>query len=150
MCKIFYFEEDPLSINDLIFILKQKYGERIEIIIGASRFIIEQQRNFSFDLLILDIMIHEEGIDEMGNWVTSIQYDGVRWHKTGMEFFRRIRNGDYEIYGFPRAIPVIVASGSIDSETRFVVENLGIETWLEKPFTFDELDLSITNIIDLN
>jgi CheY-like chemotaxis protein len=134
--RIFYFEDEPELLCAYLKVLREKY----EVIVGASKELIEQPRPQPVDLVIVDLMIHGFGCDEKGNEVQNIYYAGVNWQQTSVEFLRRVRAGDYEDFGFPATVPAIVATAMIDNLTRDEVEKLGVKAWLEKPFSVDELE----------
>jgi CheY-like chemotaxis protein len=147
--KIFWFEDDPYTFKDFY----EKLNKEYEVNIGAGKYLIEKKRDFQFDLILLDLMIHKHSFkDDSNEQVENITFeeDGVRTHWTdiGVEFLRRLREGEYEIYGFPKGIPVIAATARIDSSIREIVEKLGVNKFLVKPFTMDKLKISIEQALN--
>ncbi len=142
--EIFYFDDDPEEMVDHVKILRKNYN----VDIGAHRDLVEKQRNKSVDLVIVDLMIHLESFDlETGREVENINYPHVSWTRTGLEFLRRLRDGEYEWYGFPDDVPVIVASAVIDYPAEELTKKMGISCFLEKPFRISELEAAITKTI---
>jgi CheY-like chemotaxis protein len=133
--RIFYFEDEPELLRAYFEVLREKY----EVIVGASKELVEQSRRQPVDLVIVDLMIHKFTFDEEGNEVQNIHYADVNWQRTGVEFLRRVRVGDYEDFGFSAAVPAIVATAKVDNPIRDEVEALGVKAYLEKPFSVDEL-----------
>lgn len=140
---IFYFEDEPELLRDYFRILRMKYN----VIVGASQELIEQERLQPMGLLVVDLLIHHSGFDESEKEVMNITYPDVKWQRTGLEFLKRVRAGDYERFGFPALIPVVAATAVIDSSTREEIEGLGIKKYLEKPFSVDKLEKAIDSII---
>ncbi len=147
--KIFWFEDDAHSLTDYY----KKLTIQYDVSIGAHQDLIEQNRNYSFDLVLLDLMIHESSFKYDSNeQVKNISFDGeggkVHWTEVGVEFLRRLREGEYETYGFPKDIPVIAATARIDSPTQETVKTLGVNAFLIKPFTMDKLNASIEQALN--
>jgi CheY-like chemotaxis protein len=136
---IFYFEDEPGLLRAYFKVLREKY----EVIVGASKELIEQPRPQPVDLVIVDLMIHEFTFDEEGKEVQNISYEDVAWQRTGVGFLRRVRAGEYEAFGFPAAVPVIAATAMADNSTQDEVEALGVQAYLEKPFFVDELEEAV-------
>jgi CheY-like chemotaxis protein len=139
--RIFYFDDEPEDLRDYIEILRAEY----EVIVGASRDLVEQPRRQPIELVIVDLMIYHFSF-EGRNEVQNISYPGISWKRTGVEFLRRLRAGNYERFGFPAAVPVIVATVRVDSSIREEVEELNVEAYLEKPFTIDELEETVNAV----
>jgi DNA-binding NarL/FixJ family response regulator len=140
---IFYFEDEPKLLRDYFRVLRTKY----EVIVSARQKVIEQSRQRPLDLVIVDLMIHHWSFDEAGEEVENISYPGVGWQRTGVEFLKRVRAGNYEEFGFPAAILVIVATAEVDESTYEEVEQFDVKTYLEKPFSVDALEESIKTIL---
>lgn len=135
---IFWLEEDPGFLVDYFERLNRTY----KVVMGAHWDLLEEHRRYDFDLLLLDLMIHISSIDYNSNEeVKNIHFPDIDWTRTGVEFLRRLRKGEYKHYGFPKSIPVIVATAV--STTREDVEQLGINDYIEKPFSIETLEDSI-------
>lgn len=137
--RILYIDEDPDSQKAHFEVLKEKY----DLEVAADWKTIKQHRD-PFDLLILDIMVHPRSYNIHGKLVESISFPEVNWKRTGVEFLKRLRRDrEYEDFGLPSKIPVIVATAVIDFQMRSqIIKELGIpeEAYLEKPFTIDNLE----------
>jgi CheY-like chemotaxis protein len=140
---IFYFEDEPKLLRDYFKVLRTKY----EVIVSAKQAVIEQPRQHPLDLIIIDLMIHHWSFDEAEQEVENISYLGVGWQRTGIEFLRRVRASNYEEFGFPATIPVIVATAAVDESTHEEVEQLNVKVYLEKPFSVDQLEEVVETIL---
>ncbi len=140
---IIYFEDEPELLSAHLEALREKY----EVVVSASQDLIEQARPRPVDLIIVDLMIHLQGFNATGTQVENIHYQGVKWQKTGVEFLRRLRAGDYQALGLPAATPVIAATAMVDESTRREVERLGVNAYLEKPFSMDQLEAAVDAIL---
>lgn len=137
---IFCFEDDPYILESHVQALRKKYNVEI----GASIELVEKQDREPIDLVIVDLMIHSEGLNpEKDRVKQNIHYDGIPWKKVGVEFLRRIKAGDYTSCGFFKHTPIIVATGTGDFSTKVEVEKIGVSDYLEKPFTIDMLDVAV-------
>lgn len=143
--RIFWFEDDAHSLSDYYEKLSQEYY----VSIGAHRDLIEQKRDYSFDLVLLDLMIHKSSFEYKSNKeVKNISYDETHWSIIGVEFLKRLRKGEYESYGFPHDIPVIAATALVDSDIQETVEHMDVNDFLVKPFTIDKLKVAIEKALN--
>lgn len=143
---IFWFEYEPDVFELYIQALKKKY----DFTIGAYWELIKQKRQKAFDLVLLDLMIHANSFhyeyeENVVQKVQNISFTGVQWRVTGVEFLLRIREGGYVGYGFNKDVPVIVATGFIDSSTQKYVKELGVSKFLQKPFSIHQLESILDN-----
>lgn len=136
---IFYFDDDVDCIQEVVSVLREYY----DITLAAHKKAIEVKRDVPFDLAIIDLMIHHVSIDEAGREVENISYKGIPWQRTGVEFLRRIRQGEYEDFGFSKDVPVIIASAVVDHEAKEGTQELTISSYIEKPFTTEEIQQAI-------
>ncbi len=136
---IFYFEDGPISLLDHCDALRIKYY----VAIGAHRELLEKPRRQPVDLVIVDLMIHPFGFDEKGVERKNISFEGVHWQRTGLEFIKQLRAGKYKEFGLPAMVPVIVATARTSYPSQEEIEELDVETYLEKPFTIDELEKAV-------
>ncbi len=140
---IFYFEDDPYGLKDHVEILRENY----EVSIGAHKNLVEQPREKAVDLVIVDLMIHLESYDlETDMEVENIKYPDVPWIRTGLKFIQRLRKGDYEDYGFPKDVYVIIATAVVDHTAKEDSKKYDISEILEKPFKIDELETAVKKI----
>jgi CheY-like chemotaxis protein len=143
--KIFWFEDDKHLLAAHLEKLQKKY----EVIIGAHWELIKKTRQQAFDLVLLDIMIHKFSFDVKNQKeVENIEFQDVHWSSIGVEFLKRMRKGEYESYGFKKNVPVIAATARVDYPTREAVENIGVSSFLVKPFTIDKLKTSIEKVLN--
>jgi CheY-like chemotaxis protein len=136
---IAYVEEDIQAIQDFV----DELAKRYLIQVGAYSDEVFKKRSRPYSLIILDIMIHRENtLIEDGKEVKrqNIGFEGIHWTETGLEFLRRVRDGKLTNSGFPKDIPVIIATARVDESVRQFANSLLISGWLEKPFTIDELE----------
>ena len=143
---IFWFEDDPPSIDDEVNVLKEKY----DVTIGAHWELIRKTRQKPFDLVLLDLMIHHKSPDyESGEEVANVKFPGVEWTQTGLKFLDLIRDGEYESNGFSKEIPVIVATGVVHYPAHEKTKKKGICGYLEKPFTITALEEMVEKALQI-
>jgi len=144
---IFYFDDDVDCIQEVVSALREQY----EITLAAHWPVIRVERKVLFDLVIIDLMIHHSSLDEAGREVENISYKDkdkdIPWQRTGVEFLRRIRLGEYEEYGFSKDVKVIIASAVVDHEAKEGTQALTISSYIEKPFTIEEIQQAIQKVI---
>ena len=97
-----------------------------------------------FDLITVDLMIHPISLDAGGREVQNVHFENTPWLKTGLEFLRRLRKGEFskeDGLGTSPDVPVIilsaVASYSVTDE--LLEEEIRFNGYLEKPFRLEEL-----------
>ncbi len=146
MAHIFWFEDDLLSMEDIYKELKKKYN----IIRGATWESIKQERKQTFDLILLDLMIHKETHVKSGkgNTIENIAFEGINWRQTGIEFLSKIRKGLYNKYGFKENVPVIVVSAVADYTAHEATEKMNIVEFIDKPVSIDDLEAAIERVIN--
>ncbi len=142
---IFYFDDDVDCTQDLINVLNE--SEEYDVIRASHWPVIKVQREIPFDLVIIDLMIHHISLDEKGQEVENISYEDIPWQRTGVEFLKRVRNGEYVRFGFSEDVPVIIASAVVDHEAKKDTQNLTILSYIEKPFTIEDIQQSIQEVI---
>jgi CheY-like chemotaxis protein len=105
----------------------------------------------TFDLLVVDLMIRPESLDAEGNKVANVHFQDVSWLRTGIEFLRRLREGEFSTtpgQGTPPDVPVIVLSAvaNYSVEDALPVGNATTE-YVEKPFLVSDLIARIRRLI---
>lgn len=142
--KILILEDDfdTMKVIDILLgDLKQKLGW--SVLISVEKSILDLIKTEEFNQIIVDIMIHSNTDDK-----ENIHYSGITWKKTGIEFIRRLRAGDYlgeNGKGTPRNVPIIVLSAITDSASEELKDLEGI-SYCEKPFRTDVLlDMILIN-----
>lgn len=134
--RIFWLEDDLFTNQYHIAELKEHYT----VTAGAGQSLVDEPRSGSFDLLIVDLMIHRDGPADMSNTpTTNLHYDAIGWRQTGIEFLRRVRAGQYEQNGLLADIPAIVVTGSGDEVDEKAARGLAQGPLLTKPCTIDAL-----------
>ena len=135
---ILLFDDDDSAVRGLQEHLTNRLGWRVDL--AADEGLLERLAFERYDLLLVDSMIHTQG-DVNGQVVRNVEYPGVIWRKTGLEFLRRLRRGDYGgVEGTPSDVPVIILSAimgpSIESE---LGAGVAVQEMFEKPFRLEEL-----------
>jgi CheY-like chemotaxis protein len=140
--KILLFDDDFHTMEPFKNLLTA-YGYEVELTaeVNITQRLIEEE----FSLICVDLMIHLESPDQNGNVVKNLWYEGVKWQKTGGEFVRRLRRGDYQGEmgaGTSADVPIIIVSATgntlEDSESYYVYE---------KPFDAVELLETIERLL---
>jgi CheY-like chemotaxis protein len=139
--KVLFFEDDYESLQDL-----KEYLERYrrwEVELSAQEHIADRLAHERFDLILVDLMIPPEGLDASGQLVQNVHFDGVSWLKTGLEFLRRLRGGEFRGetgYGTPSDVPVIVLSAVANYSVENALPNqLAVTDYVEKPFLVEDI-----------
>lgn len=139
--KVLLFEEDFESMRDLKENLEEEMGWDVEL--TAEVGVLERLSREQFDLIVVDLMIHPMSFDAYGNEVQNVCFDGTPWLKTGLEFLRRLRNGEFskgDGLGTSPDVPAIILSAVASySVTDELGEDVRLNGYLEKPFRLEEL-----------
>lgn len=143
--KLLLLDDDYESMEVLYKYLKEELGLDVEFSADAN--LLQRLDREKFDLLLVDLMIHRFSSDAENEKVQNIHYDNVRWDRTGLEFIRRFRTGEYTPTGrgTSTSVPIIVLSAVADSATDGewgkILEK---ERIVEKPFRLSDL-ISLIN-----
>jgi DNA-binding NarL/FixJ family response regulator len=150
--RIYYFEDDLEGLEEVVNALKDKedydviYSAKFEDVAGD-----EVKGRENFDIVIIDIMIHSQLIeDDLEGVPENVTFEGIPWTRTGVEFLRRIRLGQYKQFGFPKDIKCIIATAAVDKNMVKELYNLGINKMLEKPFTIETMETAISELLSLS
>jgi CheY-like chemotaxis protein len=139
--RILLFEDDFESMRYFKEDLEEELGWSVEL--TAAGDVIERLGQEQFDLVILDLMIQPKSLDAQGQEVKNVHFDDVPWQRTGLEFLRRLRAGDFSRRpgtGTSPDVPVMVLSAVAgDSIERKLGPGVFVNDHLEKPFRLDEL-----------
>lgn len=139
--KILLVEEDFESMRDLKEHLEEEMGWEVEL--TADRGLLERLSHERFDLITVDLMIRPTSLDADGKEVQNIHFDDVNWRKTGVEFLRRLRKGEFSEepgLGTSPDVPAIILSAVAGySVTKELGEDVRFNGYLEKPFRLEEL-----------
>lgn len=139
--RILIFDEDFESMRDLKEHLEEMHGYEVELTADAA--VSDRLRRERFDLVLVDIMIHPRSPNAAGDEVDNIHFAGVPWVKTGLEFLRRLRAGEFCAEpgaGTSPDVPTIVlsavANDSINSELK---DHHLAQAYMKKPYRFREI-----------
>lgn len=146
--KLLLLDDDFESMEVLYKFLKEELGLTVEF--SASETLLKRLDQEKFDLLLVDLMIHQFSTDPNKEKVKNIQYENVRWDRTGLEFIRRFRSGEYTQTGrgTSTSVPIIVLSAVADSATDGEwAEILEKENIVEKPFRLSDLISKINGLL---
>lgn len=147
--RLLLFEENYESMRDLKEHLEDEFDWDIEITAQVN--ILQRLAVEKFDLILIDLMIHPKSLDADGNEVNNVSFDGVNWKKTGLEFLKRFRRGEYYQEpgrGTPPDVPVIILSAVANflSDDEFDDREFA-QHYVEKPFKLDELVEQICRLV---
>lgn len=138
--KILLFDDDYESMSSLKAYLEEEL--RWEVELSAEKTLLNRLGRERFDLIIVDSMIHSQGTNTEKQEIQNVHYDGVKWDRTGLEFVRRFRKGEYSAKGrgTPATVPLIILSAVADSAAdgewgKFIRD----EHQVEKPFRLADL-----------
>ena len=138
--KILLLDDDYESMQSLKTYLEEELGWNVEL--SAERKLLDRLRREQFDLIVVDLMIRPLSMDPDKGEIQNINYDGVKWDRTGLEFLRRLRKGEYTQKGkgtspgVPAIILSAVADSAADGEWGKIIQN---EHHVEKPFRLSGL-----------
>lgn len=139
--RILVFDDDFESMRDF----KEYIEEELEwdVDLTANRSLLERLSHERFDLIIVDLMIRPASLDADGEEVQNVHFDGVNWQRTGLEFLRRLREGEFSEelgLGTSPDVPAIILSAVASySVTDELGEDVRLNGYLEKPFRLEEL-----------
>lgn len=146
--KILLLDDDYESMHSLQTYLEEEKGWNVEL--SAEKSLLKRLGREKFDLLIIDLMIRPKGVDAENREVENIHYDNVKWDRTGLEFIRRFRQGEYaqDGKGTSPNTPIIalsaVADSAADEEWGKIIQN---ENHVEKPFRLSDLVALILSLL---
>lgn len=139
--KILLFEDDYDSMRHLKEHVEEELGWQVTL--TAESTLLERLEHERFDLLIVDLMVHPTSLDADGQEVRNVRFNGIPWLRTGLEFLRRLRAGEFSKeagVGTSPQVPVIVLSAVADySVENALEEEVRIEDYVEKPFRLEEM-----------
>ncbi|MGE5464887.1 MAG: hypothetical protein ACM3PS_16105, partial [Syntrophothermus sp.] len=108
--KILMLDDDFESMQNLQVYVKKELNLNVEL--SAEKSLLERLDRERFELLIVDLMIHPRSPNADNQEVENIHYEGVKWDRTGLEFIRRFRQGEYTKTGQGTSVdvPIIIMS----------------------------------------
>ena len=139
--RILLFEDDYESMRLFKEYIEEEMGWYVDL--TADRSLLERLSYEHFDLIIVDLMIRPKSFHTDGKEVQNVHFDGVNWQKTGLEFLRRLRKGEFSEelgLGTSPDVPAIILSAVAGySVTDELGKDIRLNGYLEKPFRLDEL-----------
>lgn len=133
--RILLFDDDYESMLPLKSELDDR-GHQVDLTADAQ--ILAALGVTKYDLVSIDFMIHPQSpAQEESGVINNVHYDDINWQRTGQEFLRRLRKGEYESgsdQGTLRNVPAIIISATAKSN-----ENFGAAAFFEKPFDVEEI-----------
>jgi len=150
--RLLLFEDDYESMQDV----KEYIEEEIhwEVVLSAQTDILERLRHEHFDVVVVDLMIHPTSFDAEGRQVENVHFLGVPWVKTGLEFLRRLRKGEFagEAGASPAGtspdVPVLILSAVAGySVTDELGKAIRVSAYVEKPFRLADLVMRIRTLV---
>lgn len=145
---ILMIEDDYRSMQYLKSYLETDMGW--EVLLTAEKELLEKLSTTRYDLILLDLMIRPQSPDSSGNMKINIQYEGINWKQTGLEFLRRFRSGEYsqKDKGTPPDVPLIILSAVAESSVNNHPEaGFHNEKYIEKPFRLKDLIEQIHKLV---
>ena len=145
--RILIFDEDYERMRDFKEYLEEEFGWFVEL--TAQKEIPHRLQTETFDLILIDSMIHLTSFDADNNEVENVHFDDVNWQKTGLEFAKRLRGGEFssaEGKGTSPLVPVIILSAVANYSIKPDLENMGF-LYQEKPFLLDEMTEQIKTLL---
>jgi len=133
--------------------LKEYIEEEIhwEVVLSAQTDVLERLRHEHFDVVVVDLMIHPTSFDAEGRQVENVHFVGVPWVKTGLEFLRRLRRGEFTGEGDAGTspdVPVLILSAVAGySVTDELGKAIRVSAYVEKPFRLADLVMRIRTLV---
>jgi CheY-like chemotaxis protein len=146
---ILMIEDDYQSMQYLRSYLESNMGW--EVVLIAEKELLEKLSTNRYDLILLDLMIRPQSPDSSGKMKINIQYEGINWKQTGLEFLRRFRSGEYsqKDKGTPPDVPIIILSAVAESSVNENPEaGFHNEKYVEKPFRLKDLIEQIHKLLE--
>jgi CheY-like chemotaxis protein len=147
--RLLFFEDDYENLRDLREYLESDLGWKIKV--TAAEGTLERLGREAFDLIVVDLMIRSESLDAEGNSVRNVHFPGVSWLRTGLEFLRRLRSGEFVTtpgQGTSPDVPVIVLSAVANYSVEDALPEGSASTeYVEKPFMVGDLIARIERLV---
>jgi CheY-like chemotaxis protein len=145
--RLLLFEDDYESMQDL----KEYIEEELhwEVVLSAQTDILDRLKHERFDVVVVDLMIHPTSFDADGRQVENVHFVGVPWVKTGLEFLRRLRRGEFVgDTGTSPDVPVLILSAVAGySVTDELGKAIRVNGYVEKPFRLHDLVMRIRTLV---
>ena len=147
--KLLLFEDDYESMQDLKEYIEEELAWKVEL--SAQTDILERLKDERFDIVVVDLMIHPTSFDAEGRQVENVHFVGVPWVKTGLEFLRRLRKGEFVGEGGAGTspdVPVLILSAVAGySVTDELGKAIRVNGYVEKPFRLHDLVMRIRTLV---
>jgi CheY-like chemotaxis protein len=147
--RLLLFEDDYESMQDVKEYIEEEI--RWEVVLSAQTDILERLRHEHFDVVVVDLMIHPTSFDAEGRQVENVHFVGVPWVKTGLEFLRRLRKGEFAGEagaGTSPEVPVLILSAVAGySVTDELGKAIRVSAYVEKPFRLADLVMRIRTLV---
>ena len=147
--RLLLFEDDYESMQDLKEYIEEELGWQVEL--SAQTDILERLKRERFDIVVVDLMIHPTSFDASGHQVENVHFPGVPWVKTGLEFLRRLRKGEFvgeTDAGTASDVPVLILSAVAGySVTDELGKLIRVNGYVEKPFRLHDLVMRIRTLV---
>jgi CheY-like chemotaxis protein len=147
--KILLFEDDYESMCDLKEHLEEMLGWEVELTANVE--LLKRLKNERFDLIIVDLMIRRESQHPGEEPTTNVHFEGVNWRKTGSEFVRRLRAGEFSgPQGTAPDVPVVLLSAvaSYSAEEALGESPTLVHHYAEKPFRLEDLVSTVRSCLE--
>jgi CheY-like chemotaxis protein len=138
--KILLFEDDYESMHYLKNFLEGMMS--CAVVLTAEESILDRLGTETFDLVMVDTMIHTTNPNQPGPNGANVHFEGVNWKLTGLAFLQHLRQGDYVKQvgtGTSKDVPVIVLSAVAKNSGEMQTGQMLAQGYLEKPFRLDDL-----------
>ncbi len=145
--KLLLFDDDIETMQLLQQYLVEDLGWHVEL--SAAVNLPEILMVERFDLILVDLMIKPKSYSNDGNEIENIQYPGVNWKMTGVEFIKRLRAGMYSSkIGTQADVPVILLSAIQENAIEEIPPEIAktIEK-ADKPYRLENLLNQILNLL---
>jgi CheY-like chemotaxis protein len=147
--RVLLFDDDYESLRALKDFLEKIKGWQVTL--TAREELLQDLGSIKYDLVLVDTMIPPLSLDAEGNQVKNVHFDGVSWLQTGLEFLKRLRQGEFAPtpgQGTSPDVPVIVLSAVAHfSFENAMPDGFAVPEYVEKPFRLSELKARIEKLM---
>lgn len=143
--RILFFED---QIEASQFYIEALNDEGYDVTVTANEKKIFITPKEPFDLLLLDIMIKTKEHDDDERFEGNLHFEGIKWSETGLEFFKRIRQGDYIEYGLSKDITCIVVTAIADADVIEQLYTLKPKEIIGKPYKVETLLKEVRSVFE--
>lgn len=140
--RILLFDDDYESMEPLMSELEER-GFKVDL--TADEQVLDRLSTTKYALICADFMIHPQSPGhDSESIIDNVHFSEVNWQRTGQEFLRRLRSGEYvgDGRGTPADVPTIIISATAKS-----ADDYGEAAFFEKPFDPEEVVVTIHNLL---